>query len=400
MTSVLAVIVRRRWSVPESRPIFGFLVAAAIWSIAYAIELSLVELPAKLLLIKFEYIGIVFVPVFWLGFVIRYTGRDHWITTRRVWLVLGIPLITLLLVWTDDSHHLIYAQRWVSTSLGPSLLQVVHGIGFWIFIAYSYIVLLVASLLLLLNVLLAERSGVFRGQAVAVTLGAIVSWVGNALYVFEAVQIIDLTPFAFSITGLLIVTGVIQYRLLDLVPAAYQQAIHNMSVGVVVLDKLNRIVGLNPAAVRITGLSYQDAIAQPGANLFPDLEQLLALPEEEKTSLEVQLGAGPDRKAYELHLSSMFDDSGQLTGQLLLLQDLSWRKSAERALRQERDRVQRYLDIAEVIFARYHPRGRGVAVEPQGMPHIGLRTPSGDWAELARVVRSCRTARIDPCSLS
>ena len=371
MTVVLAVITLRRWSVPESRPIFGFLVAAAIWSLTYAIELSLVELPAKLLLIKFEYIGIVFVPVFWLGFVLRYTGRDQWITTRRVLLMIAIPIMTLLLVWTDQSHHLIYAQNWVSIDLGPSLLQVVHGLGFWIYTAYAYAVLFGATLLLVLNALVGERSGVFRGQAAAVTLGALVPWVGNALYVFEVVPIIDLTPFAFSLTGLLIVTGVIRFRLFDLVPAAYQQAIHNMSVGVIILDRQNRVVGLNPAAEGITGLSYEEAIAQPGERLFPDLAQLLSLPEQEKMSAEVQFGAEPDRKEYELHLSSLLDASGRLTGRLVLLRDLSWRKSAERALRQERDRAQRYLDIAEVILLVIKPDGEVTLLNRKGCRVLG-----------------------------
>ena len=385
MTVTLAVVARRRWSVRESRPIFGFLVAAAIWSATYTIELSLVELPAKLFMIKLEYIGIVFVPVFWLGFVIFFTGRGQWVNPRRGFLLIAVPLITLLLVWTDDLHHLIYAQTWVSTSLGPSLLQVVHGVGFWVFIAYSYGVLLVATLMLLLDVLLAKSPAMFRGQAMAVTLGAIVPWVGNALYIFEVVQVIDVTPFAFSLTGLLIVTGVIRFRLLDLVPAAYQQAIHNMTVGVVVLDKQNRIVGLNPAAERITGLGHQEAIARPGESLAPGLGQLLSLPEQEKTSVELLLGLEQDAKEYEVNLSSLFDDRGQLTGKLLLLQDLSWRKSAERALRQERDRAQRYLDIAEVILLVLDPNGKVTLLNRKGCRVLGYEPKEligQDWFRL------------------
>jgi hypothetical protein len=71
----------------------------------YAFEIASVNPAVKQFWEKFEYIGIVIIPLAWLMFVAQYLGDTTWIRLihrYRLWLML-VPAVTLLLVWTNDS---------------------------------------------------------------------------------------------------------------------------------------------------------------------------------------------------------------------------------------------------------------------------------------------------------
>jgi hypothetical protein len=61
----------------------------------------------------YEYIGIATLPVAWLAFALQYTGREAHMTVRSATLLSALPLVTLLLAWTNEAHGLI----WSSTGL-------------------------------------------------------------------------------------------------------------------------------------------------------------------------------------------------------------------------------------------------------------------------------------------
>ena len=89
------------------------MVSFTIWGFFYGLELASTTVEDMLFWGKFEYLGISFAPAFWVIFSLRYSGLQHW---RKLWilvLVFSIPVITYVLVLTNELHHLHYA----STSL-------------------------------------------------------------------------------------------------------------------------------------------------------------------------------------------------------------------------------------------------------------------------------------------
>src|SRR5579859_1718221 len=117
------------------------MLAIALWTLGYSLELRSTTIPDKVFWAKIEYLGIAIIPPIWLVFAARYTGHDRWLT-RRVQVLLFLPaLLELLLVWTNESHHLI----WRSIALVPYASFVgwkaSYGTGFWICTAYAYTLL-------------------------------------------------------------------------------------------------------------------------------------------------------------------------------------------------------------------------------------------------------------------
>ena len=224
-----------------------FLLAAAEWSLGYALELGSVGLETKLFWAKMQYLGIVTVAGTILVMVVQYTGYERLLTPGNLALLGIVPIITLLLVWTNEIHHWIWAEVQVVNYGSYSVLSLEHGKGFWLIVAYSYLCLHLGMVPLFLT--FRRSPSVYRAQAIVIFAGMLMPWIANALYIFELIPSshFDFTPFAFTLTGMAAAWGLFRFQLLDIVPVARDTVIEHMRDGLIVLDRQNRIVDINPS---------------------------------------------------------------------------------------------------------------------------------------------------------
>jgi PAS domain-containing protein len=292
--------------------------AIAMWSLGYTLELASTELPVKVFWAKMQYLGIVSVPTAWLAFALQYTNREGWLSRRNLALLAIEPLVTLLLAWTNEHHGLIWSAVRLNSSGSFSVLDSSYGAGFWGHTAYSYLVLLFGTLLIALAFV--RSLPMYRGQTSTLLLGALVPWVGNAVYLSSLSPFphLDLTPLAFTLAGALLAWGLFRYRLLDIVPVARDIIIESMSDGVIVLDAQGRIVDLNPAAERIVGRPAAQAIGQPTAQVFSDQPDLVERYKDVRQAhVEILVGEEARQRCYDLRISPLYERRGAFIGRLL-----------------------------------------------------------------------------------
>lgn len=91
-----------------------------------------------------------------------------------------IPIILLIILWTNDVHHLFYKEY--SVYLGQSTF----GPFLDFFTVYSYFLLAGAFILMLLSSI--KRSGFISAQTLTILLGLLVPIVGNMIGVLGFVQ--------------------------------------------------------------------------------------------------------------------------------------------------------------------------------------------------------------------
>jgi PAS domain S-box-containing protein len=330
-----------------------FSLAGAVWAGAYSLEILGADLPTKLVFARLSYLGIVLAPPAWLCFSLLYTGRDRALTTRLVGLLLIIPLLTLLLVFTDQFHGLIWTETHLDAT-GPFLaLAVGHGPWFWVFALYGYLVNLLGVLLVLVTTVRAPH--VFHGQAAVLLIGAVLPWIGNIIYLsgLSRVPYWDLTPVSFALGAAAYAWGVWRYHLLGLMPVPRDTLVDASADGLIVLDQRNRVVDLNPAAQKILGAPEARVVGQPVSQVLAAQSNLLAdTPSHLPARAEVELGSAARTRMYDLSVTSLTNAHGEVTGRLIALRDITDRKEAEAALREQMELFENLVAVARATAER------------------------------------------------
>jgi PAS domain S-box-containing protein len=304
--------------------------AIAWWSFAVVMELFILELSVKIFWIKMSYFGITVIPVAWLIFTLLYTKREKWLTRRNLAILFVIPVITLIMVWTNNTFHLMWKDIWLNTSISPPVDAVTHNLWFWVHSAYSYSLLFLGTLGLL--DLFRKSNGIYRKQAGILLLAALVPWVGNILFIAGVgpFSVVDPTPLTFTVTGIAFFWGLSRLQLLDsIMPIAHDAILKSMSDGVIVLDEQQRIIELNPAAQKIIDREKSEVIGQQYHKALPGQLSLLEIkPDMTETEAVISLGKGLEQYFYGVHITPISTNQN-LSGHLLILHDNTEQVKAE-----------------------------------------------------------------------
>jgi PAS domain S-box-containing protein len=337
ISSSLAVHAWRKRSAPGATSFMVMMLAVTEWTLGYALELSSADRSWIIFWAKLEYLGIAAGPVAALVLALEYTGHENWLTRRGRALLTVVPIVTILLVWTNESHSLIWNAIRIDTTTSIALMDVDYGAWFFVHAAYSYLAMLFGILLVIQAFIHSPRP--YRGQAAVLVLSGIAPLAGNAAYLLKLSPFphLDLTPFAFTLAGLLWAWGLFHFRLLDIVPVARDAVIESMSDAVLVLDAHSRIVDLNPSAQRMLNRAASEVIGQPADKILsgrPDLIERYR--DVVDAQAEIELGAEA-KCYYDLRISPLYDRHARLTGRLIVLRDITDRKLVEAAMYQAKE---------------------------------------------------------------
>jgi PAS domain S-box-containing protein len=364
----------RRTTASGARALVLLALASAEWSMGYALEIAGADLETKLFWGKSQYIGIVLVPLSWVIFAYVYSTQGTRMTRRTVSLLSIVPLITLILAFTTESHGLIWKAVRIQTVGTFSALEVIHGEWFWINLIYSYILLVVGTIFILRA--LYQTKGLFRRQNVMLLIAVLIPWVGNVLYVTKLSPIpnLDITPFAFAISISVFAWGIFNYRLGHLAPLARDLVVENMRDGMIVLDAQGNIVDINPAVQKVLGLAASQAIGQRARDIFratPSLIERYANMLEGQD--EIALGEGESQIWYELRMSPLVDSHDRLLGRVVTVRNITEKKRTEEALRLSEEKYRNiYENVADVIYETDN-HGHLTSISPSVEKQAGYR---------------------------
>src|SRR5947207_13120729 len=314
----LALVAWRRRSAPGATAFILLMLGVALWSLGNVVTLGSSNLPTVVFWDNVTWLGTVMAPTAWFVFALQYTGRAQWLTRRVVVLLVVEPLVTLLLAWTNGAHGLITSSLVLNTSASYTAQIVTYGAWFWVNVVYTYLLILLGTLLIGVFIQALVRSAsLYRGQVGALLIATIVPWVASVLTIsgLSPFPALDLTPLGFTITGLALAWCLFRSRLLDLAPVARHAVVERMSDAVIVLDQRNRITDLNPAAQAILGRPLSALVGQPFAEVashWPEqVERYSGVMEAHE---EMVLTVGEMPRSFDLRISPLYHRSGSFIG--------------------------------------------------------------------------------------
>ncbi len=307
--------------------------ATAIWAICDIMEIGSLDLPDKIIWNRLEYIGIAMIPVCWLTFALLYGGFQKWVTRRNVVFLLIIPVLTLIFDATNDLHGLISNNYHLVNNEVFLALGKTYGGWFWVFAAYSYLLLFSGSVFLIRSMINTSRR--YTRQIIPILVAIILPWLANVIHLTDLNPIpgMDLTPITFSVSGAILLWMVFRSWLFDLIPVAHTTVVQSMADGLLVIDDQNRLVELNPAAANILGIKPTKQIGEKIEFVFARFSQsgertvniLDPLP-------EVTLGEGESARSFELKTTPINLREKHLSGKLIVLHEITRRKRIENEL--------------------------------------------------------------------
>ncbi len=343
-TAVLA------WSRRQSRgakTFFGLMVAAGWWAFTYAFELLNPALEAKLIWVNLQYLGIVTLPVFWFLFALSYTDQLDKVPFHYQAGLFVIPILTVLLIFTNPLHRLIWQEIALISSGGLLFLRFTRGAWFWLHVVQAY-ALVIVGLGVMLRFLAVTKLSYHRSLVIMV-LGASVAILLNIAYVlgWPADFYLDMTPLSFVVSGVLFGWAAFRYRLLDVVPIARYGVVERLSDVVIILDAQHCIVDMNVAA--------QELIEQPlsqvlGVGVAHFLPQYLEAFRRHQDAVAEHGNGGVlmehRNRYYDLRIAALHDRRGQLRGRAITLRDITEQRQLESSLKEQMQRTELLLTVA------------------------------------------------------
>ena len=330
---------------------FGYMMLGiAIWALSYGLELSSTSLEQMLFWINVEYLGIAFIPAFWLLFLLKFTGKDKWLHPKYFYAFMLLPLITLLMVWTNKYHHLHYKSVGLDNSGPFPLLSLETGPWYIVHTIYFY-TLLVWGVILLVNKY-RKSDQVFRKQNLTILIAVFIPWVANVLYLFgyRPMGHIDSTPFAFVITMLFLSIGLVRFRLLDIIPIAREKVIEAMNEGLIVTDNQDRIVDLNQEIRKILSIDEKKIIGKRLGLILPDQNELYELIKSRKAG-QLQLKLVNSDLFLEASLTPLFENQNAYSGLIILIRDITERVAIENKVRLQSEQLLGMNKLKDRLFS-------------------------------------------------
>lgn len=325
--ALLGLFSWRQRRVPGAPPFAIACLFATLWLAGIVVEVAAIDPATKATWIKFQ--GAWQLPAITAitCFALEYAYPGRWLTRRNLLLLSIAPVLALLLILTNDLHHLM----WLELAEGGSV-RLLRGAGNWILTVYSLSLVLVnISVLTWLFI----RSPQHRWPVALMVFGQVTS---RILYVLDMIgggtgAWHDFFIFTIVIPFSMYSIALFGFRIFDPLPAARRAAIEQMRDGMVVLDIRWRILSLNAAAGSILGVPSSHARRKTLPELlpaYPDLQTRLV--ETKLGPTEISLGMGPEVRHYALDLSELKDHRGLIIGYLLLLHDVTEQRRAQAQL--------------------------------------------------------------------
>ena len=268
----------------------------------------------------FAYITGCFIPVVFL-FIALIFARTNINFSKKYLLLFVIPVISLIILWTNDLHHLFYVEYSLQSS------NSVFGNYFYVHFIYTYS-LFASSLYILLKYSI-KNSGFFSKQAILILLGALIPIITNLMGFLGIVPMsIYITPITFAFTAIFFSLAIFKFNLFKFTPIALQRIVDRISDSYMVLNENYEISDYNKTFVNTfhinsRGLSFTEFLNTLELNdSLKDFNKYIKKVEDNNKVQIFELYINKIKKCFNVEITSIIVN-GKSLGILILFKDIT-----------------------------------------------------------------------------
>ena len=296
-----------------------------LWCIGLIIQILIINFisPAYAVYADyFTYLPVVLTPV--ALFFISYIFIKKEIHFKKWFLLLFIvPAITMIVLWTNDFHHLFYEYYSVNTA------ETTFGPYFYIHSLYTY-GLFAVDIIMLLRAS-AKQSSMLSKQSLLIILGSLIPIFVNALGMTVIDTNIYVTPISFIVTILFFGVAILRYNFLSVAPIALKRVVDQMSDLYLVLNQDCIISDCNKPFEKVFKTTKSNLV---GRSLFDlnipknivakkgTLRTCISNAQKDEKVYKLQVALKDSEKNFNVEISGIYED-GNCIGILILFKDIT-----------------------------------------------------------------------------
>ncbi|WP_138494471.1 histidine kinase N-terminal 7TM domain-containing protein [Paenibacillus pinistramenti] len=302
---------------------------ASSFNFAYLFELTSSSLSGIKFWLKVEYLFLPLIPPVILLMCCTYVGMR--IRRRVIYLLLVIPISTILMQTTNDWHHFYYTSVSLRADAPFPVAKIEHGPYFYVYFVFTYSCF--ASGIMILLSQLGKVLMRFRLQILAMVAGILAPTVASFFYVGDMSPYgIDLGPVFMSCSFIFHAVALLRYQMFNAAPIARDKVFESMKEGVIVLSEDDKIVDFNNAVRGVIPQMSAELIGRPLAEALRDNEALAAV-----LAAGVECDAehiqGRVTRHYHILFSTIINKNGTKMGRIVTFVDMTERVSMEQRLK-------------------------------------------------------------------
>ena len=318
-----------------------------IWATTYALEFASPDFQTKIFWSKLSYFGIAFLPVFYFLFTTAFSKKRETINTKNIALLLIMPVFIIILVLTNEKHHLVWPA--VTLDSVNNIVYYSHGPAFWLFFTYAQG--LIALGLYNLVHSMYKFSAYYKSQGSTLLVATLFPVVGNILYVtnINPYPGFDWTPLSFVITGLIVALGIFRFRMFNIIPLAKTKLFETVNDGVVVINADGFIEDCNSAIYRVFNWQKKSIIREPFNKVFNKYKKLTDALAENMASVQLEIEHPGWKNFFQVKISPIFNERN-FSGHILIFHDITTNINAEEDLKRSNRKLLYEIEKREKLI--------------------------------------------------
>ena len=268
------------------------------------------------------YIGTCFLPltVFFTSLIFTNTK----ITFKKSYLLLlVIPILSLIVLWTNDLHHLFYIQY------SSSFTDTIYGPYFYVHSVYTYLLLIIGiGRLLIFSI---RNAGFFSKQSLLISIGLACPVIVNVLGSFLKLipMTVFVTPISFSVSIICFALAIFKFDFLGIAPIALRKIADRMSDSYLVLNDDGTITDCNQTFLvtfKIKDISLRgqnfDEFCKSNKINYGKIKNAIAKTKDSKKTVSFEFHARRIHKIFSVEVNTIYSDGVSL-GTLILFKDIT-----------------------------------------------------------------------------
>lgn len=313
----LALKASSRNLVLSARPFALLVLCMVLYLVAGAMHILRRDIGWMLFWNNVIYLGMVWIGPLWLVVALTYARGGRGLPRPFVLALLVLPVITLLLKYTNRFHRLVYESIGINRNDLVWTLSFERGPWYWVHVVSTGMLILAGSLILV--GVFFRTSGRFRNQAILMAIGGLFPWGALVLYLSgRFFWGLDIIPFVFFATILLFLVGLLRHGLFEDAPVSWRSIAESMNSGIVVLDSGGRILEMNAMIPTLAGTPYRRAL-KDWSGLVKRLPPLSALdPFRDSARLTFPAEPADTGRIIQVHVSLMTGLDGEPFGSTVI----------------------------------------------------------------------------------